>query len=106
MAQAQAITSAPRGMDYRRARLLLLGGGILVLLVIAGVMYVRRVETVEVLATLLFIPVFVGVVLWGIRGGLATAVLAALGYAALRYPAIDAVGAGRFLGLLASRSLA
>jgi diguanylate cyclase (GGDEF)-like protein len=73
---------------------------------VAAVMYVRRVETIEVIATLLFIPVLVGFVLWDIEGGVLAGVLAALAYGALRYPAIDAVGFGRFSELIASRSVA
>ncbi len=93
-------------MPYERARRLLLGAGLLVLLLTAAVMYIRRVETVEVLATLLFILVFVGFVFWNLKGGLIAGVVAALAYAALRYPAIEAVGADRFLGLIFSRSFA
>ena len=93
-------------MTYERARQLLLAAGLLVLLLTAGVMFLRRVETVEVLGTLLFIPVFLGFVFWGLKGGLIGGILAALGYAALRYPAIEAVGADRFGGLIASRSFA
>ena len=93
-------------MTYERARQLLLAAGLLVLLLTAGVMFIRRVETVEVLGTLLFVPVFIGFVFWGLKGGLVGGILAALGYAALRYPAIEAVGADRFAGLIASRSFA
>jgi len=93
-------------MTYERARQFLLAAGLLVLLLTAGVMYIRRVETVEVLGTLLFIPVFIGFVFWSLKGGLAAGVLAALAYAALRYPAIEAVGADRFAGLILSRSFA
>jgi GGDEF domain-containing protein len=69
-------------------------------------MYVRRVETAEVVGTLLFIPVFLAFVYRGLVGGVAAGIAAALAYAAVRYPAIDAVGAGRFVGLMVSRSLA
>lgn len=93
-------------MTYERARQLLLAAGLLVLLLTAGVMFIRRVETVEVLGTLLFVPVFIGFVFWGLKGGLVAGVLAALAYAALRYPAIEAVGADRFGGLILSRSFA
>ena len=93
-------------MSYERARRLLLGAGVLVLLLTAGVMLIRRVETVEVIATLLFVPVFIGLVFWNLKGGLIAGVLAALAYAALRYPAIEAVGADRFAGLILSRSFA
>lgn len=93
-------------MSYSRARRLVLLAGLALLLLVAAVMYVRRVETVEVLATLLFIPVLVGFVLWDIEGGVLAGVLASLAYGALRYPAIDAVGFGPFSELIASRSVA
>ena len=93
-------------MTYERARQLLLAAGLLVLLVTAGVMFLRRVETVEVVGTLLFIPVFIAMVFWNLKGGLIAGALAALAYVALRYPAIEAVGADRFIGLIASRALA
>lgn len=93
-------------LGYQRARQLILVAGLFVLLVVAALMYARRVEPVEVAGTLLFIPIFLGFVFQGLRGGLVAAVVAALVYAALRYPAIDLVGFGRFAGLIASRSLA
>ena len=93
-------------IGYERARRLLLIAGIVVLLLVAFVMYVRRVETVEVYGTLLFIPVFIAFVLAGVRGGLIAAVLAAAAYAAFRYPAIEAVGADRFVPLIFSRGVA
>jgi GGDEF domain-containing protein len=95
-----------RGIGYSGARRLLLGAGLGVLLVTAATMYIRRVDTTEVAATLLFMPVLVAFVLWGVRGGLAAGALAAAAYAALRYPAIDAVGAGRFTELIMSRAVA
>jgi GGDEF domain-containing protein len=93
-------------MTYERARRVLLGAGLLVLLITAGVMYIRRVETVEVIATLLFVPVFVGAVFWDVKGGLIAGIAAAAAYWGLRTPAIDAVGAERFSELIASRSVA
>ncbi len=85
---------------------MILVAGLIVLLLVAALMYVRRVEPVEVAATLLFIPIFLGFVFYGLRGGLIAGVLAALAYAALRYPAIDLVGFSRFSSLILSRSLA
>ena len=79
--------------------------GLIILVGIALIMYVRRVDPAEVAATLFFLPVFMGFLYWGMKGGLAVGVLAALGYVALRLPAIEAVGAGRFLGLIAARTL-
>lgn len=77
----------------------------IILLAVAGTMYLRDVERVEVIATLLFIPIFVAFAAWGLKGGVIAGVLAALAYAGLRYPAIQAVGVGPFLGLIASRAL-
>ena len=93
-------------LGYQRARRLILIAGLIVLLLVAGLMYVRRVEPVEVAGTLLFIPIFLAFVFQGIRGGLIAAVGAAVVYAALRYPAIDLVGFGSFAGLLLSRTVA
>lgn len=93
-------------LGYNRARQLILVAGLIVLILVAGLMYVRRVEPVEVAGTLLFIPIFLAFVYAGLRGGLIAGVVAALVYAGLRYPAIDLVGFGRFAGLTLSRSLA
>ena len=95
-----------RGLSYRQARLLVLAAGLLILLVTALVMYVRRVETVEVVAILFFLPIFVAFVFWEIVGGLVAGVAASIGYVLLRLPAIHAVGGGKFAGLIVSRSLA
>ena len=95
-----------RGMSYRQARLLVLAAGLVILLVTALVMYVRRVETVEVAAILFFLPIFVAFVFWDVVGGLVAGIAASLGYVALRLPAIHAVGGRHFLGLIVSRSLA
>lgn len=95
-----------RDLGYDTARRLLLAVGLGVLLLTAAIMYVRRVDTVEVLATLFFMVVFVGFVFWKVQGGIAAGILAALAYAALRYPAISAVGIDRFAGLIASRAVA
>ena len=103
---ADNTAAAARGMSYNKARQLLLGAGLVVLLVVAAVMYARRVDPVEVGATLLFIPIFIAFVFWDIKGGVIAGILAALAYGALRYDDIQLVGAGRFGGLIASRSIA
>ena len=103
------MSSAPTslgGMSYQTARRLLLAGGLAVLLVIAGVMYARRVDTVEVVAVLLFIPVFLAFTFWRVTGGLVAAVLASLAYLFLRLDAIDQVGLNTFRGHLLSRTVA
>lgn len=93
-------------LGYSKARRLLVFTGLAVLAVVAVVMYARRVDGIEVAATLLFVPIFLAFVFRGVVGGVVVA-LAAIGvYAALRYPAIDAVGMSEFAGLIASRSAA
>ncbi|CAN5583825.1 hypothetical protein BH24ACT26_BH24ACT26_17200 [soil metagenome] len=91
-------------IGYMRARRLLLGIGLGVLLVTAGIMYARRVDTVEVVGTLFFIGVLVAFVFWKVQGGVIAGIVAALAYASLRYPAIQAVGIERFIGLILSRA--
>ena len=93
-------------MSYPSARRLLLAGGTAVLALTAGVLYLRRVDTVEVVAVLLFLPIFVAFVLWDVPGGVVAGLAAAGVYLAMRYPAVDAVGADRFAGLIASRTVA
>ena len=93
-------------LGYVKARRLLLLTGIAVLAVVALVAYARRVDSVEVVATLLFLPIFVAFVFRGLVGGVVAAVAAIAVYAALRYPAIEAVGVGEFAGLLTARSAA
>lgn len=93
-------------MSYTRTRQIILIAGLLVLLLVAVVMYTRRVDPVEVGATLLFIPIFLGFVFKGVKGGIIGALVAVVAYAALRYPAIQLVGAGRFGSLILSRSVA
>ena len=92
-------------MSYAATRRLVLLVGLGVLLLIAAVMFVRRVDTIEVLAALLFIPVFLAFVYWGLPGGLAAGVGAAIVYGAMRKPAIDAVGSGRFVNVIVGRGI-
>lgn len=93
-------------LSYTAARRMVVGTGLALLAIVVVVMYARRVDAVEVAATLLFVPIFLAFVFRGALGG-TLAALAAVGvYAALRYPAIDAVGIGHFTGLIASRSAA
>jgi GGDEF domain-containing protein len=93
-------------IGYRRARLLLVFAGLAMLTVVTIIMYVRRVDTVEVVATLLFVPVFLGFLFFRAPGGLIAAIAASAVYIALRLPAIEAVGAATFAGLILSRCFA
>lgn len=93
-------------LTYAQARRLVLIAGLGVLLMVAAVMYARRVDPIEVAATILFIPIFLAFVFGNVPGGIAGAVVAFGVYVLLRLPAIDVVGADRFAGLIASRGLA
>jgi GGDEF domain-containing protein len=93
-------------MGYQRARLLLVVTGLVVLALVVLVMFVRRVDGVEVAATLLFVPIFLAFTFRGVVGGLLAAVAAVVAYVALRYPAVEAVGWAHFTGLITSRAAA
>src|SRR5688572_14215233 len=93
-------------LGYVKARRLLVVAGVVVLAVVALTMYARSVDTVEVVATLLIFPDFRGFVDRGVAGRIIAAVAAIGIYTALRYPAIDAIGADEFTGLIASRAAA
>jgi GGDEF domain-containing protein len=94
------------GLTYRQARRILLVAGLVILLGVAAVTYARRVDTVEVVATLLFLPIFVDFVYRNVVGGVVAALGAIAVYAAMRTPAIEAVGVSEFTGLLLARSAA
>jgi GGDEF domain-containing protein len=101
-----SVSAGLGGLSYPAVRRLLVAGGLLILLVTAGVMYARRVDTVEVVAVLLFIPVFLAFTYWRLVGGLVGGVLASLAYLFLRLDAIDQVGLNTFRGHLVSRTVA
>jgi diguanylate cyclase (GGDEF)-like protein len=95
-----------RALSYTQMRVLLLCGGLGFLGITAAVSYARRVETAEVVAILLFIPIFVAFVFWDWAGGVLAAALATAAYVALRTDAIQAVGLDQFIGVIISRSMA
>ena len=92
-----------RSLSYPQARVLSLAGGVVIVGALAGIMWARHVEPVEIFAVLLFLPVFAALLVWDTAGGAVAGAVAALGYVALRWSAIRAVGFGRFSGLIASR---
>ena len=77
---------------YRQSRTLVLVVGCGVLLATAGVLLLRAQDPTEVIAVVLFLPVFVAAVLGGVRWGLAVAVLAGVGYIGLRLPDVQQFG--------------
>jgi len=93
-------------MGYPRARQLLGLAGLLILGVLVAVLLVRSVDTAEVVATLLFAPIFLLLLWFGLPGGLVGAVAATVAYVVLRADAIDAVGWGEFSALIFSRAVA
>lgn len=93
-------------MGYRRARQLLSLVGLAILAVLIAVLLMRSVDTTEVIATLLFAPIFVLLLFFGLPGGLIGAAAATAVYVVLRSDAIDAVGWGEFSGLTISRGVA
>lgn len=92
-------------ISYSKARALVLAAGVAVLVLLAVFLFLRGVDPIEITGTLLFLPVFIGFVFWGITGGLVAGVLAALIYAGLRYPALQTVGSKEYLKLVLSRSV-
>lgn len=93
------------GMTYVQARRLVVAGGLAVLGLIVLIMVLRGVETVEIVAVLLFVPVFLAVLAWNVLGGAVAGLLASGAYLAMRASAIHAIGIGSFYGLIGSRVL-
>ncbi|MGQ0849960.1 MAG: hypothetical protein ACT4OP_12790 [Actinomycetota bacterium] len=92
-------------LTYDRARSILLLSGLILIGLVGLISLARGVDTVEVSATLFFIPVFAGFVFFGTRGGLAVASLASLGYLALRVPSIRLIGWTPLAGQIFARIL-
>ncbi|MFP5331035.1 MAG: hypothetical protein ACLGHX_01530 [Acidimicrobiia bacterium] len=90
---------------YRRIRNLLLVSGLLVIGLIAVSMVIREVDPIEIIATLLFAPIYLGLVLYGGWVGLALGVGASIAYVGMRMPAVEYVGVAPLAGLLASRTI-
>jgi hypothetical protein len=90
-------------MTYGRARNLLLLSGMILIALLGLIAVARGVDQVEVIATLLFLPVFVAFLLFGIRGGFWFGLVASLVYVALRIPSIRLLGLTPLSGQLAAR---
>ena len=93
-------------MGYGRARLMLGLVGLAILAVLVAVLLVRSVDTTEVVATLLFAPIFLLLLWFRLPGGLIGAAAATGVYVVLRADAIDAVGWGEFSALIVTRAIA
>lgn len=90
-------------LTYQRARTLLMLSGLTLIAAVALVALWRGVDRVEVIGTLLFIPVFAGFMLFALPGGLAASLAAAATYLLLRLPAIELVGFGPLAGQVSAR---
>lgn len=92
-------------IGYARARRLLILVGLAILAILVAGLLARSVDHVEVIATLLFVPIFLALMFWGVPGGVVAGVVATVVYVVLRGDAIDAVGWGEFAGVVVSRGL-
>lgn len=93
-------------LGYERTRSLMSAGGVLLLILISGILAIRGVDRIEILAALLYIPVFLILLVFGLKGGIIAGVAAAAVYAGLRYSAAEIVGFERFIGLIGFRAVA
>lgn len=101
----QPLTDRFVRIGAQNARLVLAGAALVVVAVVALGLLAAGVEGVEVLATLLFLPVFCVGLFAGRTAGLAAACGAAAVYVLMRQPDIDAAGTAAFMILSAVRAL-
>jgi len=92
-------------MTYASARALATIVGLSILGILVVLLYRRHVETAEVVAVLLFIPIFFALLRWDVIGGAVAAIVAGIVYTAMRWSAIEQVGLGLFADTLSSRTL-
>jgi len=90
-------------MTYLQARLLLLALGVAVSVSQAVLAHQRGAAPIEVLAPTLYVPVFVGAIIWSVPGGLAAAALSSAVYVSLLADEVSAIGFGHFTLLAATR---
>jgi GGDEF domain-containing protein len=90
-------------MTYSRARNLLLLSGMILIALLGLIAVARGVDHIEVIGTLLFLPVFVAFLLFGIRGGFWFGLLASVVYVILRIPSLRLLGLTPLSGQLAAR---
>lgn len=89
--------------SYQQSRTLVLATGSAVLLATAAVLLLKATDSTEVLAVVLFLPVFVAAVLGGVRWGLAVALLAAAAYLGLRIDDIAQFGFSQLFSRIAAQ---
>ena len=84
----------------------LLGAASIGIVAILVAMIARGVDGVEVFGVALFLPVLVGILVRGARGGALAAIFATIAYSALRSRDADVLGNARVVRLVASRGVA
>jgi hypothetical protein len=94
-----------RTLDWDRARAVLLATGVGLIALIALTAFIRDVDRVEIVATLMYAPILAGMLSFGLSSGLALGLAAAGVYIGLRLPAIDLVGLTPLAGTIVSRVL-
>lgn len=92
-----------RTLTYLQARLLLLVLGLALSIGQALLAWERGAAPLEVLAPILYIPVFAGAVAWLVPGGIAGASLSSVIYGVLLLDSTREVGSALFVGLLVNR---
>lgn len=90
-------------MTFARARNILLLAGFILITLVGLIAIARGVDQVEVIATLMFIPVFGGLLFGGVRGGFVVAVVASVAYVLLRIPSLQLLGLTPLAGSIAAR---
>lgn len=90
---------------YAQSRVLLLTAGSAVLLVTALVLLLRAYDPTEVLAVVLFLPVFAAAVLGGARWGAVFALLAGFAYVVVRVPDLQQFGWSALSGRILTQFL-
>src|SRR5919106_774335 len=99
-------TQASRGLRAHRARALVVLAVSAVVAVVAAGLFAAGTDRAEVLATLLFVPVFAAGLLGGRRPGWVAAAVATVVYLALRSADVDDAGLPGVVVLAATRALA
>lgn len=90
-------------MKYQNARGLLLATGLTIIGLMAATMWLRGVDPIEIIATLMYAPLFAGLIFFGFSAGTLLGIVAALVYIVLRMPALELVGIAPLAGTVISR---
>ena len=85
--------------------MVVLTAGLATISLLGAVMAVRGVDRIEVVAAVMYIGVFLGVIALDVIGGLVAALVASATYLLLRFDAIEVLGTGHFATLVLVRLL-